>query len=443
MNRPNILYLHSHDTGRYIQPYGHPVSTPALQLLAEQGVLFRQAFSAAPTCAPSRAAMLTGQCAHSAGMDGLTLSGFTIDYRRHLIHTLHAHGYTSALAGFQHVARSPENIGYQHRVTSRGVGAEQWAAEWLQRRGPKEGPFFLDVGFMETHRRDGDFWRDAQITVDPRYTMPPARFPDTPPTRLDWARYLASARTLDRKIESVLRALDASGHADNTIILYTTDHGLAFPDMKVNASDAGLEVGLILKVPALADRAGTVVDALVSQVDIFPTLCALIDVPPPQWLQGQSLLPLLCGDRDTLHDAVFGEVTYHGLYDPQRTIRTQRWRMIECFGQWERPLAVVAGHTDAGPTRDLFLASGWCDRSRDAIQLYDVLLDPQQQQNVAARPENQSIVRQLRERLHAWMERTGDPLLSGPIPLPEPGGFGIGPEGSPIALPPAGRRVGV
>ena len=87
MNRPNVLYIHSHDTGRYVQPYGHAIPTPAMQRLAEQGVLFRQAFSAAPTCSPSRAGLLTGQCAHSAGMIGLAHRGFSLhDYGRHIEH---------------------------------------------------------------------------------------------------------------------------------------------------------------------------------------------------------------------------------------------------------------------------------------------------------------------------------------------------------------------
>jgi len=79
MARPNILYLHSHDTGRTIQPYGHAVATPHLQRLADQGVLFRRAFCAAPTCSPSRAALLTGQCPHSSGMLGLAHRGFRLN----------------------------------------------------------------------------------------------------------------------------------------------------------------------------------------------------------------------------------------------------------------------------------------------------------------------------------------------------------------------------
>ena len=88
MPRPNVIYINSHDTGRYIQPYGYAVRTPNLQRLAEQGVMFRQAYNAGPTCSPSRAALVTGQCPHSCGMTGLAHRGFALkDYSHHLQHT--------------------------------------------------------------------------------------------------------------------------------------------------------------------------------------------------------------------------------------------------------------------------------------------------------------------------------------------------------------------
>ena len=122
--RPNILYVHSHDTGRYIQPYGHAVPTPNLQKLAEAGVLFRQAFCAGPTCSPSRAALLTGQCPHSSGMTGLAHRGFRLnDPKQHLVHTLRAAGYTAVLAGIQHVAngKDVESLGYDKMINSGGA----------------------------------------------------------------------------------------------------------------------------------------------------------------------------------------------------------------------------------------------------------------------------------------------------------------------------------
>src|SRR5713226_42254 len=112
-DRPNILYLHSHDTGRYIEPYGYEVPAPNLKKLAESGVMFRHAYNAAPTCSPSRASLLTGHCPHNNGMFGLAHRGFGLnDYKRHILHTLRPAGYYSALFGVQHVARKPETIGY-------------------------------------------------------------------------------------------------------------------------------------------------------------------------------------------------------------------------------------------------------------------------------------------------------------------------------------------
>src|SRR6478672_11209420 len=116
---PNILYLHSHDTGHYIQPYGYAVPTPNLQKLAGEGFLFRQAFDAAPTCSPARAALLTGQCPHRNGMLGLAHRGFLLnDYNQHLLHWLRPQGYRSTLIGVQHVAKEAATIGYDEVVAT-------------------------------------------------------------------------------------------------------------------------------------------------------------------------------------------------------------------------------------------------------------------------------------------------------------------------------------
>src|SRR5690349_15624540 len=111
----NVLYLHSHDTGRYVQPYGYPVPTPNIQHLADQCILFRQAFSAAPVCSGSRAALLTGQCSHAAGMIALAHRGHRLTHpERHIVHTLRAAAYWSGLIGEQHVSTDPTDVGYDH-----------------------------------------------------------------------------------------------------------------------------------------------------------------------------------------------------------------------------------------------------------------------------------------------------------------------------------------
>src|SRR5688500_5112285 len=228
--RLNVLYLHSHDTGRYVQPYGHAVPTPAYQRLAEEGVLFRQNFAAAPTCSPSRAALLTGQYPHVCGMFGLVNRGFELEHpERHLARFLRDAGYLTGLAGLQHVVRAPETTGYEWiageggRAAVAAPAALRFLAEYAS--GDRARPFFLDVGFFETHRKfpGADPARDA--SEDPRYCLPPAPLPDTPETRQDMADFKGSARVLDAAVGQVLAALDEYGLADDTLVLLTTDHG--------------------------------------------------------------------------------------------------------------------------------------------------------------------------------------------------------------------------
>ena len=110
---PNIVYLNSHDTGRYVQPYGHAIPTPNIQWLADQGVMFRNAFCAAPSCSGSRAALLTGEYCHTNGMMGLAHRGFALnDIGHHMVRTLSAAGYHTGLIGEQHVSVDPAVLGY-------------------------------------------------------------------------------------------------------------------------------------------------------------------------------------------------------------------------------------------------------------------------------------------------------------------------------------------
>jgi len=411
MDRPNILYLHSHDTGRYIQPYGHGVPTPRLQQLAEEGVLFRQAFCAAPTCSPSRAALLTGQCAHSSGMIGLAHRGFRLrDYRQHIVHTLRAAGYASALIGVQHIAADPSWIGYDQVVPLARHDAAHVApaaVEWLH-DAPRQ-PFFLSVGFSETHRE----FHQPGPTEDARYTLPPAPLPDTPETRRDMAHFKASARVLDGAIGAVLDALDRAGLAENTLVICTTDHGIAFPGMKCNLTDHGIGVMLIMRGPG-GFAGGCVCDALVSHVDIYPTICDLLQIARPPWLQGRSIMPWVRGETGEINDAVYAEVTYHAAYEPQRAVRTRRWSYIRRFDG----AAPVLPNCDDSLSKDVWLEHGWRERKVPAEQLYDLIFDPHEAHNLAADPALADVLADMRARLDAWMAATDDPLLVGPVPAP-------------------------
>jgi N-sulfoglucosamine sulfohydrolase len=411
---PNILYVHSHDTGRFVEPYGHPVPTPNIQRLADQGLLFRQAFCAAPSCSGSRACLLTGECAHSNGMIGLAHRGFELhDYGHQLVRTLRAAGYWTGLIGEQHVARDPSVLGYDHvaDIESHHVAAVAPAARRLIRERPSE-PFFLSVGFFETHRR---FFEPASVR-ESLYALPPANLPDTPETRRDMAAYMASARSLDRGVGAVLDAVDEQGLADDTLVILTTDHGLAFPGAKATLTDRGLGVMLILRGPG-GFHGGRVSEALVSQIDLFPTLCELAGIEPPAWLQGRSLMPVVRGEAEEVNDAIFAELTFHAAYEPQRAIRTRRFKYIRRFG--ERLLPVLP-NVDDSPTKDLLVAGGWAERPLAREALHDLLLDPAEAANLAGDAAYAEVRERLAGRLERWMAETADPLLEGDV-APPPG----------------------
>ena len=226
--QPNILYIHSHDTGRYVQPYGHQIPTPNIQRLADQGLLFRQAFCAAPSCSGSRACLLTGQWAHVNGMTGLAHRGWKLDdYGRHIVHPLREAGYWSALIGEQHLSQDPAVLGYDHIVdigTTRGAvdrpgGARSCCAAGRRSRSSCRS------GSSRPTASSSSPARCATRSTARR----PSHLPDTPETRLDMASFKASARSLDQGVGAVLQALDEHGLADNTLVVLTTDHGLPVP----------------------------------------------------------------------------------------------------------------------------------------------------------------------------------------------------------------------
>jgi arylsulfatase A-like enzyme len=409
---PNILYLHSHDTGRYVQPYGEQVPMPNVQGLADQGVLFRQAFCAAPTCSASRACLLTGQYGQSNGMLGLAHRGWSLrDYSHHIVHVLREAGYSSTLIGEQHISKEPGVIGYDEVMkvpTTRVETVAPLAMEVLRR--PRERPLFVSVGFFETHR---EFLGPGSLR-DVHYSKPPNNLPDSPEVRADMAAFKASARSLDHGVGMVLNQLDAAGLSENTLIIFTTDHGMPFPGAKATLFDRGLGVTLILRGPE-PFAGGRVLDALVSHIDIYPTVCEYLGIERPAFLQGVSLLGLLRGEVREVREEIFAGSTWHAAYEPQRAVRTARHKYIRRWGERGTP---VLANTDDGPSKELLIAAGWAQREIAKEQLYDLVFDPNEANNLIDRPDYAQVAADLRGRLERWMVETEDPLLAGHVDPP-------------------------
>ena len=202
--RKNIIYLHTHDSGRYWSPYGYNVPTPNLMDFASECTLFRQCYSSAPTCSPSRACLLTGMTPHESGMQGLASRGWQLnDYRCHMARYLGSYGYHTVLCGIQHEAPDYHMIGYSEVIGSQDfsmdrteASMEDWdyantdaAVSFISSYDGNE-PLFLSVGLFNTHRE----YPKAKNDINPDYIQPPAVLYDCAKTREDMADYMESAR---------------------------------------------------------------------------------------------------------------------------------------------------------------------------------------------------------------------------------------------------------
>lgn len=411
MTKYNILYIHSHDTGRHIEPYGFPVRTPHLTALAQQGTLFRHAFCVASSCSAARASLMTSLYPHQNGMTGLAHRGWHLtDYSKTLVAFLSAQGYHTALMGESHITPYDETdlIGYDEVVQDNSTPTEemvQVAEKWFER--PPTEPWFLSCGFWDTHRTA----YPEPSTERAKYGAVMPGFPDTPELRADYAAFAQAVKRLDDGMGRVFAALEKSGQADNTIVIATTDHAPGFPTYKANVSDKGLGVFLIIRAPGT--ESGLVYEPIVNHLDIFPTICELIGADMPDWLQGSSLVPALHGDTTPLHEAIYGEANYHAAYEPQRSLRTEQYRYFERYSERTQP---VRPNIDDSASKQYWLST---DPAYAPRNLYDITRDPLEQHNLADDPDHADVAHALSTQLHDWQQQVDDPLLTGTLVAPD------------------------
>lgn len=441
--RPNLLLITCHDLGRFLGCYGNEtVRTPALDAFAAEGVRFTRAFCTAPQCSPSRAALFTGRYPHSNGVMGLTHALFAWDLHpdeRHLGQLLHDAGYTTALAGVHHESRSGtleqiatrcgmDAIVARHGMESltaqsHGEDLTDAALGWLDRVGD-ERPWYLQIGYHEPHRVHAQerveagymgFIGDYLAPDDEGGVAVPPYLRDTAQARQELAELQGAVRALDAAVGRLLAGLRERDLDGRTIVLFTTDHGLALPRAKCSLYDPGLETALLLRDPRAGQPGGRVVDALTSNVDLLPTLLDLLGLPIPERVQGRSLAPLLAGEAFTPRDEIFAEMTYHDYYDPRRCIRTARHKLIVNFtaapsfmdpSQSWRPRTVTVEPPDPALVY------------HPLLELYDLEADPHEWHNLADDPAHAATRQDLLGRLARWMRETGDPLLVGAVTPP-------------------------
>ena len=425
---PHIVFILADDlTFSDIGAYGSPnVQTPHIDRLAGEGLRFDACFQATAMCSPTRHNLYTGLYPMRSG--AYPQATWVYPEVTSIAHYLPPLGFRVALNGKQHVhPKSAFPFDYLDDDTEPDLAVvESYLREDLAH------PTAIFLCYREPHTP----WdRGDPGQYDPDSFELPPNFVDTPRTRELLAHYYAEITWLDEQVGKTMAMLDRLGIAENTLLIFASEQGSAFPFAKWTQYDAGLRSGFIARWPAVI-APSTTTDALVEYVDVTPTFIDLAGGKPREDLDGRSFAAVLRGETDHHKDHVFGIQTTRGITSgPEhygvRSIRSERYKYIinltpetafsnnitqtdrKWFSFWKT--WIKAGETDpvARATTDRFV-------HRPAEELYDVIADPYEQHNLAGDPQLAVIRDVLRHRLEAWMHEQGESGSRDGGQLPKP-----------------------
>ena len=415
----NLLMMDCHDLGQHLACYGwSSVASDNLDKLAQDGIRFENSFCTAPQCSPSRATLYTGRYAHSNGMFGLAHHPFS--WRMHtdevyLAQYLQDSGYETAHIGIQHVTdwddESVKALGFEQILAGHlAPEVAESAVQFLERT--HERPFFLNVGFFEPHRDSEGGFKVAPPDDSRGVDLPPY-IPDTAEARQEFSELQGMIKQMDEAVGIIISALKRLNLLEDTWIIFTTDHGLAMPRAKCTMYDPGVETALIMHAPSLGLIGGKILNHFVSHVDIVPTILEGLGINSSDKLQGESYWQLLQGKNHNVRDVIYAGKTFHTDYEPQRMIRSERYKLI-----WNAEVDIINVPADImhSPIYPQMIETLTVERP--PFELYDLTIDPDEMNNRAGDVEYADILEDLRQRLFQWMQDTDDPILKGPIASP-------------------------
>ncbi|MHA1148529.1 MAG: sulfatase family protein [Promethearchaeota archaeon] len=419
--KPNIIIFITHDQGQFAGCYNslqtpNSLKTPNLDKLAKEGVRFTNYFCTAPQCSPSRGSIQTSKYPHQNGLMGLVNRGWTLpETYKTLPMYLKEQGYTTHLIGFQHEAKNPETLGYDtisKRQFELHYSCQELESEYLKflyKNKHAKKPFFLCIGTPEVHRPFIIFGKPE----DPSKVKIPPYLPDTRKVRQDLAEFYGCIYPVDRTIGRLMKWLKNTGLEENTLFIYTTDHGEAFPRAKCTLYDPGIKTLLIMRYPnSNIINNGKIIPGLSSNIDLLPTLIDIIGGGKLENIEGKSLIPLINGSQEEIHEQIFAEISFHEIYNPIRCIRTKRYKYIRNFepmkNLFQMPKDIISDPAGKEIKKRY-------KKVRPSEEFYDLELDPLEKMNLIEDPNYSETLTKLKKELEAWMQKTRDPLLKGRI----------------------------
>ncbi len=419
-DRPNILWLSCEDISAHLHCYGYPnARTPNLDRLAAQGTRYTNAFVTAGVCAPCRSAIITGMYQTSLGTHHMRCKAELPPHVKPFPTYVREAGYYCTNSSKQD---------YQFK-TPKGVWDESSGKAHWKKRPDKNQPFFAVFNYTGCHESgiaskgkydsvtEGLEKIDRSVAVE---SLPPY-YPDTPIVREDWGRYYDVITAMDRWVGEHLQALEDAGEADNTIVVYWSDHGVGLPRAKRWLYDSGMHVPLIVRIPEKyrvdgQGTPGTVSDQLVSLIDLGPTTLNLAGSKMPEHVHGQAFLG---ANTPAPRDYVYGaRDRMDERYDIIRATRDKRYKYIRNYesfktfyqymntperGALMQEIRRVQSEGTANEGVAKFLTP-----SKPIEELYDTQIDPHEMNNLASDPQYKNILGRMRKTHLAWVLETRD-----------------------------------
>lgn len=440
---PHIVFIYTDDQADWgVGAYGNnDVHTPNIDRLAEEGALFEKAFVTTPVCSPARAILLTGQYGFHTG-----ITDFIHIFREPDLglstefpgwpEMLRQRGYRTGLFGKWHLGLHPDNhprnFGYEEFIGFLGGGTTTMnpilEVDGELQEVPGSTPDILTdaaIAFIRDNRMQPTLtslhFRAPHVPYGPVPEVDAAVYqgrevqpPDYPGVDEDWARqnllaHYKSITSIDRNVGRLLDALDAMGISDQSLVIFTSDHGYMIGhhnlygkgtaavatggdirgrERRPNMFDHSIKVPLIIRWPAVT-RPGSRISGMVIQQDFFPTLLEVADaeayLPDGYTLHGRSLVPLLKGEDISWRKAIFGDYDmYHYVENSMRMIRTDEWKLV------------IHSHPEWNP------------------ELYNLKEDPDEKNNIISNKDYFDVMTKLRYQLHAWQLWVSDPKRTAP-----------------------------